>query len=437
MEATNSRGQKVALLNSAPSYFARLSLHSRTSSYSTSTSRDESSTTSVPALSHRHPSSSSAAKTTSTLASPALSGVRTPQLVRFDSSSSQTSLQTPSPMTPDYPFEPLEQQKTLTPVVPYYRVDGPYYAPSPQLPVQLAPDPNLVYYDTSLEKSNDLLMQDGIYPALPINNIPIQPQYAQLPLDQSIPVSPQQPAILPAAAIVPIPIPAIATETMSSEAKSPVKKKYPCPHATRFGCYDTFTTSGHAARHGKKHTGEKNIHCPTCNKAFTRKDNMKQHERTHRQESGTTTTPSLRASASSSSSITASEMKEAHSAQRKRQKLARARGPSVPASLVSNEQQSPSMDEMDDDEDDVEEAPTQTSHVQVEPARMAMPSRPQIRRANPTESLGQNHHLRITSPRGWDGRPSFDRTVSGDTQDGEGESPGLDALAMAASGMLS
>ncbi|KAJ5137869.1 hypothetical protein N7526_004102 [Penicillium atrosanguineum] len=51
------------------------------------------------------------------------------------------------------------------------------------------------------------------------------------------------------------------------------------------GCSATFTTSGHAARHGKKHTGEKSVHCPICNKAFTRKDNMKQHIRTHRTHS--------------------------------------------------------------------------------------------------------------------------------------------------------
>ncbi|KAK2767772.1 hypothetical protein FQN54_003931 [Arachnomyces sp. PD_36] len=60
------------------------------------------------------------------------------------------------------------------------------------------------------------------------------------------------------------------------------KHKYPCPFAATHACQATFTTSGHAARHGKKHTGEKSVHCPVCNKAFTRKDNMKQHRRTHR-----------------------------------------------------------------------------------------------------------------------------------------------------------
>ncbi|KKA16901.1 C2H2 transcription factor (Egr2) [Rasamsonia emersonii CBS 393.64] len=64
------------------------------------------------------------------------------------------------------------------------------------------------------------------------------------------------------------------------------KNKYPCPYAVSHACTATFTTSGHAARHGKKHTGEKSVHCPICNKAFTRKDNMKQHRRTHRSHPG-------------------------------------------------------------------------------------------------------------------------------------------------------
>lgn len=65
-------------------------------------------------------------------------------------------------------------------------------------------------------------------------------------------------------------------------AKQQTKKNhYPCPLAKVYNCSDHFTTSGHAARHAKKHTGKKDAFCPECNKAFTRKDNMEQHRRTH------------------------------------------------------------------------------------------------------------------------------------------------------------
>ena len=56
--------------------------------------------------------------------------------------------------------------------------------------------------------------------------------------------------------------------------------------AKQVGCTDYFTTSGHAARHAKKHTGKKDAYCPECNKAFTRKDNMEQHRRTHQNGRG-------------------------------------------------------------------------------------------------------------------------------------------------------
>jgi hypothetical protein len=61
----------------------------------------------------------------------------------------------------------------------------------------------------------------------------------------------------------------------------PKKNSYPCPMSKAYNCNDYFTTSGHAARHAKKHTGKKDAYCPECNKAFTRKDNMEQHRRTH------------------------------------------------------------------------------------------------------------------------------------------------------------
>lgn len=77
-----------------------------------------------------------------------------------------------------------------------------------------------------------------------------------------------------------------ATETQTGAARGTGRKnKYPCPYSATHSCTATFTTSGHAARHGKKHTGEKSVPCPICNKAFTRKDNMKQHIRTHRTHS--------------------------------------------------------------------------------------------------------------------------------------------------------
>lgn len=67
---------------------------------------------------------------------------------------------------------------------------------------------------------------------------------------------------------------------------APKKNQYSCPLAKLFNCSDYFTTSGHAARHAKKHTGMKDAFCPVCNKAFTRKDNMEQHRRTHQNVRG-------------------------------------------------------------------------------------------------------------------------------------------------------
>lgn len=79
----------------------------------------------------------------------------------------------------------------------------------------------------------------------------------------------------------------VSTVSATSNAKSqPKKNSYPCPMAKQFGCTDFFTTSGHAARHAKKHTGKKDAFCPECNKAFTRKDNMEQHRRTHQNGRG-------------------------------------------------------------------------------------------------------------------------------------------------------
>jgi hypothetical protein len=62
----------------------------------------------------------------------------------------------------------------------------------------------------------------------------------------------------------------------------PKKKRHRCPLARQYNCGDSFTTSGHASRHAKKHTGKKDVLCAECDKAFARKDNMEQHCGTHR-----------------------------------------------------------------------------------------------------------------------------------------------------------
>jgi hypothetical protein len=78
-----------------------------------------------------------------------------------------------------------------------------------------------------------------------------------------------------------------AIQAAASANGRPKKNQYPCPLAKQENCHDFFTTSGHAARHSKKHTGRKDAICPECNKAFTRKDNMEQHRRTHKGGRGT------------------------------------------------------------------------------------------------------------------------------------------------------
>jgi hypothetical protein len=103
--------------------------------------------------------------------------------------------------------------------------------------------------------------------------------------DLSYPMHQQQPGALPYAPqpgyfTRPEHLPEQHPEPSALNSR-PKKNSYPCPMAKQFGCNDYFTTSGHAARHAKKHTGKKDAFCPECNKAFTRKDNMEQHRRTH------------------------------------------------------------------------------------------------------------------------------------------------------------
>ena len=203
-------------------------------------------------------------------------------------------------MTPSYHFDPLEQQKNVSP---YYSTfarpnDGHHVYPAMPSSQESAAQP---YYQLSSHRINDHEMEEAFLASNPLRNVPnlepinTQGQYPNT--DPALTLSPQvalpPPIVTPSSTTTPTTKTDKATATTPTSATSKAaKKKYPCPHATRYSCHGTFTTSGHAARHGKKHTGEKNVHCPTCNKAFTRKDNMKQHERTHKNSKPEISSPS-------------------------------------------------------------------------------------------------------------------------------------------------
>ena len=203
-----------------------------------------------------------------------VSSAGSPPLLRYDSNSSSSSKSTasmdssPSPSTPAYGYN-----------------DG------------LVPFNDLTTFMPSPTSITPFMDQHGIItPSLTSRQLA---EFSQ----KSMPtLAPAQYPIIPmnhstASSVEPASIPSLSSEpsnsghsneskdspTNTSTPSLPVKKnKYPCPYVTSHKCPATFTTSGHAARHGKKHTGEKGVHCPICNKAFTRKDNMKQHQRTHK-----------------------------------------------------------------------------------------------------------------------------------------------------------
>jgi hypothetical protein len=221
-----------------------------------------------------------------------------PELSRHSSASSKDSSSSmdssPSPATPAYNF--LDNNLLYhDPLVRQDIVGG--YLPSP---TTVTP-----FLEQQLMISNgitDPFMNKQMPPIIP-NQYPIIPTPLQPNLQQSLPI----PAPIAPIASAPVPPPVASVTTSAQASTSPAsstaapatkKNKYPCPFAQSHNCLATFTTSGHAARHGKKHTGEKGVHCPICNKAFTRKDNMKQHERTHKGQnaSGTTGEESTRRS---------------------------------------------------------------------------------------------------------------------------------------------
>lgn len=205
-----------------------------------------------------------------------ISSAGSPPLLRYDSSSSAKSSSsmdsTPSPITPAYNYT----ENGLSSYDSMLRQDPSLnYLPSPtgitpfiDQAMMLGPVP--VAPEQFMSKPAPQPLAPAGYPQMPI------------PVDMNQMPTPALSANNSISSASSAPQPHPMANAATQQQQQPKKNKYPCPYAQSHNCSATFTTSGHAARHGKKHTGEKGVHCPICNKAFTRKDNMKQHERTHK-----------------------------------------------------------------------------------------------------------------------------------------------------------
>ncbi|KAL8799216.1 MAG: hypothetical protein Q9182_006050 [Xanthomendoza sp. 2 TL-2023] len=332
--------------------------------------------------------------------SPRASSSSTPPLVRHNSASSKSDSST-SPMTPNYPHDPLDQ----------HTKSGPYFSQPhghqnrytyPAIGQSQNPFATSSYHFYQRDMANTetgngmgAFNQQALLnlpPPLPYPNseptmIAPSPTKSHLPeitsLTTNHPNAKEKPTSQSASTQTNSSVSTSPTTASSSNTgPTPAKKKFPCPHATRFSCSDTFTTSGHAARHGKKHTGEKSVICPTCNKAFTRKDNMKQHERTHKN-------PSSR-NGPEDNAFSLATTRPARDG--------RSRSPSAPTSTPS--------------------ATTDSSDFNF----AATPLMQRSEQAIDYQAMGRRTRTK--------GRMD---TGSGQSEeDGEGESPGLDALAAAA-----
>lgn len=261
MDGKNCTGRKISLLNDSsdvgPLFAAKAQHHT------------------LPPLTghhHTHPSLprfttlESHSRASSCSSSPSLSP-QTPHLVRSSSSDSR-SYATPSPLTPSSNHS-------------FHDHFGHHHAQQQQH----AQHPQQYYiYSQRSGKMDDL--NGGLYP-VPDASIGMPAAYpmpAQIPAQMQV-MQPQPAQQLYRTSTSPSSEPSRVSTVSASSANNrgaaPKKNQYPCPLAKQFNCNDYFTTSGHAARHAKKHTGKKDAFCPECNKAFTRKDNMEQHRRTH------------------------------------------------------------------------------------------------------------------------------------------------------------
>lgn len=269
MDGRNCIGRKISLLNDSCSEPIAVASHKFSHQHQQAR----------PLAVHSHSQSSSRSSRESSCNSTPSLAPQTPLLIRQDSQDSSRGFATPSPLTPSYSSFPL----------PRHNNHHQYYIANQQSAKM--DDPNASMYPP-IPDATGAMAQAYPMPQMPL---PMQQpqQIQQQQQQQPPPLAPQQALIQqfrqsnsPASASEPS-----RAAAQQGSSKAPTKKnQYPCPMAKQVGCSDFFTTSGHAARHAKKHTGKKDAFCPECNKAFTRKDNMEQHRRTHQHGRGNSRT---------------------------------------------------------------------------------------------------------------------------------------------------
>lgn len=241
---------------------------------------------------HHHPRAHSRAS--SCTSTPSLSP-QTPPLVRSDSSDSRV-FGTPSPLTPaQHSFHEHHHAQHQHQHQHHHKHHPaqPHHAAHSQQGAQ-----QYLLVQPRYPKMDDPAM--SMYPPPDASNLAMPSAYAMSapmpaqvapPVQQPMQSVPQQ---LYRASNSPSSEPSrvstVSAASNGARPAAPKKNQYPCPLAKQFNCGDYFTTSGHAARHAKKHTGKKDAFCPECNKAFTRKDNMEQHRRTHQNGRGASRT---------------------------------------------------------------------------------------------------------------------------------------------------
>jgi hypothetical protein len=214
-------------------------------------------------------------RTSSRTSTPSLSP-QTPPLTRSDSSDSRV-FGTPSPLTPaQHSFHHRQPSHDQQQAQQYFLVQHRYGKMD---------DPAMTMYPPPDQSNLNM----------PANPYAMPAQMPAAPPVQQPGVMPMQQQQLYRASHSPSSEPSrVSTVSAASNNNArpvvPKKNQYPCPLSKQFNCADYFTTSGHAARHAKKHTGKKDAFCPECNKAFTRKDNMEQHRRTHQNGRGASRT---------------------------------------------------------------------------------------------------------------------------------------------------